>query len=204
MKLVTLMPLVDSTKCIGCRTCEKVCPVVAISMQDKRAVVDLERCRGCANCEQRCPENAIVMEKREVPVVAKADFEGLDYEEIAALCRRAKFNAEQIVCYCTGTRADEVVAAIMRGARTPEDISYMTGIRTGCKVECIQPILRLLEAAGIEPQPVPGGWQWYGRTITAWEIPQEVKEKYASRGFYFAEDVEILNRVVNAPLQGKE
>lgn len=204
MKLVTLMPVVDSDKCKGCKTCEKVCPVVAISMQDKLAVVNLNRCRGCADCEQRCPENAIVMIKREVPVVAQVDFEGLDYDEIAALCRRAKFHPEQIMCYCTGTRADEVVAAIMRGARSPDDISYMTGIRTGCKVECIQPILRLLQAAGIEPKPVPGGWQWYGRTVTAWEIPEEVKKKYASRGFYFDEDIEILNRVVNAPLQGKE
>ena len=204
MKLVTLMPVVDPEKCMGCHTCEKVCPVVAISTQEKLAVIDLERCRGCADCEQRCPEYAIRMIKREPPVVAQVSLDGLDYEEITKLCRKANFHPEQVVCYCTGTRADEIAAAIMLGAKSPDDISYMTGIRTGCKVECIQPILRLLEAAGIEPKPVPGGWQWYGRTITAWEIPEAVKKKYASRGFYFDEDIEILNRVVNAPLQGKE
>jgi bacterioferritin-associated ferredoxin len=173
-------------------------------MEDKLAVVNLDRCRGCADCEQRCPEFAITMAKRPEPVEAKVDLEGLDYEKIAQLCRKAKFHPEQIVCYCTATRADEVAGAIMLGAKTPDDISYMTGIRTGCKVECIQPILRLLEAAGIEPKPVPGGWQWYGRTPTAWDIPEHVKQKYASRGFYFEEDIELLDRVVNAPLQGKE
>jgi bacterioferritin-associated ferredoxin len=136
--------------------------------------------------------------------MAGVDLDGLDYEEIKELCLKARFHPEQIVCYCTATRADEVAGAILLGARTPDDISYMTGIRTGCKVECIQPILRLLEAAGIQPEPVPGGWQWYGRTVTAWEIPEHVKQKYASRGFYFDEDIELLNRVVSAPLQGKE
>lgn len=204
MKLVTLKPVVDIEKCKGCKTCVKVCPVLAISIQEKLAVVNTERCRGCGDCEQRCPENAIVMVVRDKPLVAKVEIEGLDYQAIINLCRKARFHPEQVVCYCTATRADEVAAAIMRGAKTPEEISYMTGVRTGCKVECIQPILRMLEAAGIEPKPTHGGWQWYGRTITAWEIPEEVKKKYASRGFYFDEDIDLLNRVVNAPILGKE
>jgi len=204
MKLVTLMPVVDTEKCIGCKTCVKVCPVSAMKVEDKLAIINVERCRGCANCEQRCPEYAITMVLREEPMIAKVDMEGLDYLEIANLCRKARFHPEQVVCYCTATRADEVAAAIMRGAKNPEDISYMTGMRTGCKVECIQPILRLLEAAGVEPKPTSGGWQWYGRTVTAWEIPEEVKKKYSNRGFYFDDDVDLLNRVVSAPLQGKE
>ena len=204
MKLVDLMPVVDTGKCKGCKTCVRVCPVLAVKIEGKVAVVDLDRCRGCADCEQRCPEYAIAMVRRPEPVSVGVNVDELDYQRIRELCLKARFHPEQTVCYCTGTRADEVAGAILLGAKTPEDVSFMTGLRTGCKVECIEPVLRLLEAAGIHPEPVLDGWQWYGRTVTAWEIPEHVKQKYASRGFYFDEDIEILDRVVSAPLQGKE
>jgi len=203
VKVVNLVAVVDQEKCKGCKTCERVCPVLAITVESKKAVVDGERCRGCANCEQRCPEYAIVMVKREQPVVVGVDVSSADYAQIEAICRRARLNPEQLICYCTGTRADEAAAAILQGARSPEDISFMTGARTGCKVECIQPMLRLLEAAGVKPEPPKNGWQWYGRTVTAWEISQEVKQKYATRGFYFDEDIKLLDRIADAPLQGR-
>ena len=41
----------------------------------------------------------------------------------------------------------------------------------------------------------PNGWQWYGETVTAWTMPEAVKEKYASRGFYFDEDRKLLDQV---------
>ncbi|MGB9866508.1 MAG: 4Fe-4S binding protein [Bacillota bacterium] len=204
MKVVNLLAGVDPEKCRGCRTCERVCPVLAIRMENKKAVVDPNRCRGCAACEQRCPEHAIAMTKRSEPVVVKVEVPLAEYGRIEELCRKARLHPEQVVCYCSGTRAEEVAAAIMQGARTPEDVSFMTGVRTGCKVECIQPVLRLLEAAGIKPEPPKGGWQWYGRTPTVWDIPAQVKQKYASRGFYFDEDEQLLDRVAAAPLQGKE
>lgn len=203
MKVVNLLAVVDKEKCRGCKTCEKVCPVLAIKMDNRLAVIDEELCRGCAACEQRCPDYAISMVKREQPVVVKVDVSSVDYAKIEDLCRKAKFNPEQLICYCTGTRAEEAAAAILQGASTPEQLSLLTGVRTGCKVECIQPLLRLLEAAGIKPQPPEGGWQWYGKTVTVWDIPEEVKEKYASRGFYFDEDIKLLDRVVDAPLQGR-
>ncbi|ADL07160.1 4Fe-4S binding protein [Thermosediminibacter oceani] len=204
MKLVNLLAVVDEEKCRGCKTCEKVCPVLAIKMVDRKAKVDEEKCRGCAACEQRCPFYAISMAKREQPVAVGVDVSGVDYSRVEELCRRAKLHPEQIVCYCTATRAEEVAAAVLQGARSPEDVSLVTGARTGCKVECIQPILRLLETAGIKPEPPKGGWQWYGRTPTVWEVPNEVKKKYASRGFYFDEDIKLLDGVAAAPLQGEE
>jgi bacterioferritin-associated ferredoxin len=137
------------------------------------------------------------MVKVEAPHTVAVNIEDCDYGEISKLCRAAHMNPEQIICYCTKTRAEEVAAAIIKGAKTPEDISRQTGIRTGCKVECIQPILRLLAAAGIEPKRT-SGWQWYGKTPTIWDIPQEIKDKYNKRGFYFDEDLKILNKIVDA------
>jgi len=197
MKKVTIMAEVQPEKCIGCKICEKVCPVLAIKVIDRKSVVDPDKCRGCANCEQRCPSYAVKMVKREVPLEIGVDVSKFDPDQIRAMCEKANLNPEQVLCYCVGVRADEVAAALLSGARTPEEVSSMTGMRTGCTVECIQPLLRMVEAAGFELVPNKGGWQWYGTTVTAWNLPEEVKKKYNSRGFYFEEDKQLLDRIVH-------
>ncbi len=196
MKFISLKAVVNKDKCVGCGICSKVCPTTTISIADKKACIDEKFCRGCGACEQRCPVYAVTMVKLENPYTVEVKIDG-DYHKISALCRKAHLNPEQIICYCTKTRAEEVAAAILKGAKTPEDISRQTGIRTGCKVECIQPILRLLAAADITPER-PAGWQWYGKTPTLWDISQEIKDKYNKRGFYFDEDLKILNKIVDA------
>ena len=196
MKRVTLKAVVDQDLCIGCKVCEKVCPVYAISVTDRKAHSDADKCMACANCADRCPRYAIKMVEREEPFEVGVDVSKFDYEKIRALCEKAHLNPEQVVCYCVGTRAEEIAAALLAGATTPEEVSAMTGARTGCTIECIQPVLRLIQAAGNELHPNPDGWQWYGVTVTAWDIPEEVKEKYNSRGFYFDEDRELLDQIV--------
>lgn len=201
MKVIEWMSVVNEEKCKACRTCEKVCPVLAIRVENKTAVVDADRCVGCGNCEQRCPFYAINMVKRSEPKVIGVDVKDVDYSQITELCLKAKLGTEQIICYCNEVRAEEVAAAIIKGAKTPEEISLMTGARTGCTIECIEPILRLLEAAGLQATPPANGWQWYGRTPTVWEISGEVKAKYAKRGFHFDDDVKVLDEVVQSSLK---
>jgi ferredoxin len=199
MKRVTIVAKVEQKDCIGCKTCQKVCPVLAIQVEDKKAKVNEDACRACANCADRCPVYAITMVKRDKPFEVKVDPGKFDREKINALCVKAHFNPEQVLCYCVGVRAEEVAAAILDGAKTPEEVSSRTGIRTGCTIECIQPILRLLDAAGVPLERNSDGWQWYGKTVTAWDMPEEVKQKYDSRGFYFKEDRELLDKIVAAP-----
>ncbi len=203
MKLITLVAKIDIEKCTGCRTCEKVCPTIAIKIVNKKAVVDETLCRGCGNCNQRCPADAVSMEKLAEPYRVGVSIDDLPYNKIDELCQRASLNPEQIICYCTMTRAEEVAAAILKGAKSPEEISQQTGVRTGCKVECIQPVLRLLDAYGIKPVPPEGGYQWYGITPTIWDIPSEVKDKYNARGFYFEEDIRLLNEVKDTRKEAK-
>ena len=54
--------------CIGCGTCEKVCPRGNIRLQDGRPVFGTD-CIGCLSCVQFCPKSAInigrITEKRE-------------------------------------------------------------------------------------------------------------------------------------------
>ena len=111
MKRVTLKAVVDKDLCVGCRICEKVCPVYAISVVDRKATVqDDKKCRGCANCADRCPRYAIKMVERDDPFDVGVDVSKVDYSKIRALCEKAHVNPEQVLCYCVGVRAEEAAA----------------------------------------------------------------------------------------------
>jgi NAD-dependent dihydropyrimidine dehydrogenase PreA subunit len=51
--------VVDQEKCTGCGTCEDICPVEAIKVEDVKAVVDDEACVDCGTCIEECSEKAI-------------------------------------------------------------------------------------------------------------------------------------------------
>lgn len=148
-------------------------------------------CRGCVNCEQRCPASAITIEPSEQPILVRVDPNECNQDEILRICTNAKMNPKQVICYCTSTSAGEIAAAILKGAKTPEDISRSTGARTGCTVLCIQSITRLLQAAG---RPVVPGetHQHYGETRTVWEVDDATLNKYEGMGYRFKEDMRIL------------
>lgn len=76
------IPKVSLDKCIGCGKCAKVCPILAISMEDspkerpaegknrkKHAKIDTEICLGCGVCARNCPTKAIAMEHRPIQVI---------------------------------------------------------------------------------------------------------------------------------------
>jgi len=51
---------VDPDTCVGCGTCQEVCPAGAISVKEI-ARVDLKRCIGCGCCVERCPMGALAL-----------------------------------------------------------------------------------------------------------------------------------------------
>ncbi len=53
-----LRAYVDPERCVGCGTCEEVCPLGAISVEEV-ARVDQNRCIGCGTCVAQCPRGAI-------------------------------------------------------------------------------------------------------------------------------------------------
>jgi len=58
----------DESLCTGCGTCEKYCPVNAISVDDGTSIINEQKCIGCGQCAFQCPEDAIrlVYKEREV------------------------------------------------------------------------------------------------------------------------------------------
>ena len=52
-------PEVTAQKCTACARCVKWCPVDAIEIVERVAVVDFETCYGCGECVAACPEGAI-------------------------------------------------------------------------------------------------------------------------------------------------
>ena len=80
------IPKVSLEKCISCGKCAKVCPILAIAMEEKaeglaakesgtngvrgkRPVIDEEICLGCGVCARNCPTKAIELERRPIQVI---------------------------------------------------------------------------------------------------------------------------------------
>lgn len=56
---------IDPSKCKGCKKCIDRCPMDAISLKDKIAVVNLDRCIGCGACFVACKNDAHILHKKE-------------------------------------------------------------------------------------------------------------------------------------------
>ncbi|MBL7081616.1 MAG: 4Fe-4S binding protein [Candidatus Omnitrophica bacterium] len=58
------MPIhIIAEKCTGCRLCIKACPLNAIKIIEKKAVIELDLCNLCGACVDACKLNAIILEK---------------------------------------------------------------------------------------------------------------------------------------------
>ncbi len=192
MKVVKFVAQVDETKCIGDKLCENVCPTAAIKVVNKKAKVDEERCVACFHCRDACQQDAIRIVARPEPIVLGTDPGQVDETKLRELCIKAHLHPQQFLCLCTATRVNEAAAAILKGAKSPEEISLMTGARSGCAMRyCTEPMLRLLKAHGVEITP-PKDHRWYNITPTLWDVPKEVAQKYP--GHYFEEDKKAFRK----------
>jgi ferredoxin/bacterioferritin-associated ferredoxin len=188
---------IDMEGCKVCRKCEKICPSGAISFvkKDKIIVIDQERCIDCQRCMDACPHNAITMQPRTSDFALSVNVGELDQHKIKAICRKIGLMPGEAVCACTFITAQEVVGAILKGAKTPEDICAMTGMRQGCGIYCLVNIFKLLDAADI--QPVDRGWSYlYHHPLNPLDIPEDQVKKINKEfpQFHLLEDVVMIKR----------
>lgn len=188
MKVVTLLSQIDEAKCVGDRICERICPAGAVKVVEKKAVVDAGRCVACGKCLDVCREDAVSMRPRSQPLLLTVKPEEADREKIEEICFKAHCLPTQVICACTGTRALEVAAALIKGAKSPEDLVLMTGVGSGCGIYCMGYVFRLFRAAGVK---IPEDPRWHDLPLSLWDIPEEIAEKYP--GHFLKEDREALS-----------
>lgn len=50
---------VCTSGCIGCKMCEKLCGVAAVTVEDNIAHIDYDKCVDCGRCAEKCPKKII-------------------------------------------------------------------------------------------------------------------------------------------------
>ena len=76
--------LIDPEICIRCNTCEAICPVAAITHDDRNYVVDAEKCNLCMACISPCPTGSIDNWRAMPRVRAYTPAEQLTWDELPA------------------------------------------------------------------------------------------------------------------------
>lgn len=63
---------VNEEECTGCRTCEEVCPMDAIIVDEVSHIIK-ERCIGCGVCVSKCPSEAIHLRDKKEKILPPED-----------------------------------------------------------------------------------------------------------------------------------
>jgi electron transfer flavoprotein alpha subunit len=68
---------VINDKCIGCKLCVPACPLGAIKVENRKAIIDLDKCNLCGACPSSCKFKAIEITKEDVNVVDKSLYKNI-------------------------------------------------------------------------------------------------------------------------------
>lgn len=84
-------PSCDGKKCVLCGDCVQDCPVDAITLSSKNAVIDEPLCIRCGECTTICPEGAIAIRWGDEPGMMQRRM--VDYTKAVLMKKKALFYA---------------------------------------------------------------------------------------------------------------
>ena len=114
-KIKILVPV-----CVGCTLCINVCPVGALSMKDKKAVIDYDKCNLCGACVDVCKFNAIELKLNEKEVDHSL------YKDVWIFCEQKKGIIQSIAYELLGegkklaTKLNGRLCAVLLGENVKE------------------------------------------------------------------------------------
>ena len=75
----TPVPEVDLKKCTRCGKCAEICQFKAIAVVGETVLTFPELCHSCGGCKEVCPEEAISETGRELGILQKGFFDGIEF-----------------------------------------------------------------------------------------------------------------------------
>ncbi|MGD2270030.1 MAG: ATP-binding protein [Desulfobacterales bacterium] len=75
----TPVPEVNLEKCTRCGKCAEICQFKAIAVVGETVLTFPELCHSCGGCMEVCPENAISETGRELGILQKGFFDGIEF-----------------------------------------------------------------------------------------------------------------------------
>jgi ferredoxin len=196
MKVVKYLAEVDENRCIGDKLCEEMCPTAAIRVVKKKARVQESKCLACNRCVDRCPSAALTMIPRAQPMTVAVSVADADADAVARLLRAVHRLPSELVCVCTLTSAEEIAAAIVKGARSVREVAAMTGVLSGCQEFCVPTVQRMLKAAGVDLTRAEAiAPMKYVQTFSMWEVRDELMAEHPR--YHLPEDRELAARLRN-------
>ena len=73
------IPEINEDRCTYCGKCSDICQFKAIAIVNENVLVFEELCHSCGGCWKVCPEGAITQNGREVGVIQKGHYNGIDF-----------------------------------------------------------------------------------------------------------------------------